>query len=45
MKERDIVDIVMICENKRSSDCHDIDMTVVKKVVDGIAKPFTYIYN
>ncbi len=45
MDEREIVDIVMKCKNKRSFDCNDIDMSIVKKVIEGISKPLTYICN
>lgn len=36
VEEREIVDIVMKCKNKKSSDCNDIHMTLVKKVIEGI---------
>ncbi|XP_024116978.1 uncharacterized protein LOC112138628 [Oryzias melastigma] len=32
-------------KSKNSADCHDIDMTVVKKVINSISKPLTYICN
>ena len=41
--EREVVDIVTKCKNKKSTDCDDIDMTVLKKVIDVISKPFTYV--
>ncbi len=45
VEEKDIVDIVGKCENKKSTDCDDIDMTILKKVIDGISKPFTHVCN
>ena len=45
VEENEIVDIVGKCENKKSTDCDDIDMTILKKVTDGISKPFTHLCN
>ncbi len=45
VKEKEILDIVKKCENKKSTDYDDIDMTVVKEVIEGILKPLTYICN
>lgn len=33
------------CKNQKSLDCNDIDMIVVKRVIEAIIKPFTYICN
>ena len=43
--EKEILDIVKKCKNKKSTDFNDIDMTLVKKVIEGISKPLTYICN
>ena len=43
--EKEIINIVSKCTNKTSKDCDDIDMTVVKRVIEGISKPLTYICN
>ena len=32
-------------ENKTSTDCDDINMLLVKQVINCIAKPIMYIYN
>ena len=43
--EREIWDIVSKCKNKRSTDCDGIDMTRIKKVIEEIIQPLTYICN
>lgn len=43
--EYDILDIVRKCKNKTSTDCDGIDMYIVKKTIDCILKPLTYIIN
>ncbi len=43
--EKEILDIVRNCKSKKSTDYNDIDITVVKKVIEGISKPLTYICN
>ena len=45
VEEKEIIDIVRNFKNKISTDCDEIDMTIVKKVIDGILKPLTYICN
>lgn len=42
---KEIIEIVSKYMNKTSKDCDDIDMSLVKKVIDGIVEPLTYIYN
>jgi len=42
---KEIIEIVSKCTNKTSNDCDDIDMSLVKKVIDGSVAPLTYIYN
>ena len=44
-KEKEIIDIVSKCKNKTSTDWNEIDMTIVKKVINGIVNPLTYICN
>ena len=41
--EKEILDIVTNCKNKKSTDLNEIDMTLVMKVFVGISKPLTFI--
>ena len=43
--ENEIIDTVKNFKNKLSTDCNDIDMTLLKKVIDNIVYPLTYICN
>ncbi len=43
--EEEIMEIVRKCKNKTSADWNDIDMSTVKTVIEGIAKPLTHISN
>lgn len=43
--EQEVKIIVHKCKNKLSTDCHDVDMALVKKVINNISKPLTYICN
>lgn len=43
--ENEILDIVKNCKNKKSTDFNDIDMSLVKLVIEGISKPLTHICN
>ena len=43
--EKEIIDIVSNFKNKMSTDVHDIDMSIVKKVISQISKPLTRICN
>lgn len=43
--EQEVINIAHKCKNKQSTDCHDNDMTIVKKVTNNIAKPPTHICN
>lgn len=43
--EKEIIDIVSNCKNKRSTDWNDIDMALIKVVIGVIVKPLTYICN
>lgn len=43
--ELEVKTIVRNCNIKFSTDCDDIDMALVKRVIDSISKPFTYICN
>ena len=43
--EIETIDIGNKCKNKASTDCHDIDMKIVKKVIYGISKSLTHIFN
>lgn len=41
--ELEVKTIVRNCNNKFSTDCDDIDMALVKRVIDSISKPLTYL--
>ena len=43
VEEKEILDIVTKFKNKKSTDLNDLDMTLVKKVIEGISKPLTFI--
>ncbi|KAJ0059431.1 hypothetical protein NL108_017899 [Boleophthalmus pectinirostris] len=43
--ELEIITIVNEFQNKLSTDFDDIDMTIVKYVINNIVKPLTYIFN
>ncbi len=45
VNESELVEIVRKCKNKKSTDCNDTDMCTVKKVIEEISKPLTYICN
>lgn len=42
VEESEIIQIVSKCKNKTSNDCNNVDMVVVKNVIDAISKPLTY---
>ena len=41
----EIIRIVQNCKNKRSTDFSDISMSLLKKVISKIVKPFAHICN
>ncbi len=43
--EKEILDIVNNCKNKYSTDCNDIDMSLIKSIIEHVVKPFTHICN
>lgn len=43
--ENELVDVVCKLSNKKSTNCTDIDMALVKDIIEYIAKPLTYICN
>ncbi len=43
--DREILDIVKTFKNKKSTDCFDIDMVLVKSIIEYIVQPFTHICN
>lgn len=45
VEEKEVLNIVKKCKSKKSTDCNDIDMSLVKQVIEGIAKPLTHICN
>lgn len=45
VEEKEIVNIVNKCKYKTSTDCNEIDMKTVKKVIEGLSKLLTYICN
>ena len=45
IEEKEIIDIVKKCKNKKSADWLGIDMMLVKHIIHCIVKPLTYICN
>lgn len=45
VEESEIIQNVSKCKNKTSNYNNNIDLTVVKRVIEAISKPLTYIYN
>ncbi len=43
--EKEILDIVNNCKNKYSTDGNDIDMSLIKSIIEHIVKPFIHICN
>lgn len=43
--ERELIDVVKKFKNKKSTDCIDVDMALVKDIIDSIARPLTHICN
>lgn len=41
----ELVNVVNKFKNHKSTDCDDIDMTLVKNIIDSIVKPLTHIFN
>lgn len=45
VQEKEIIEIVNKCKYKTSTDSNEIDMKIVKNVIEGISQPVTYICN
>lgn len=45
VEDKEIIEMVNKCKCKLSTDCSDINMTIVKKVIDGIVSPLTFMCN
>lgn len=45
VNELEILPILRKCENKRPTDSDGLDITIVKRIVDCITKPLTFICN
>jgi len=43
--EEEIIDIIKGCKNKPSTDHDGIDIKIIQKVIEGIARPLTIICN
>ena len=43
--EYDVTKVVKTLKKKVSNDCNDIDMTIIKTIIDEIVTPLTYICN
>ncbi len=43
VEEKYVIHIVNKCKYKTSTDCNDVDLIIVKKLIEGISKPVTYI--
>lgn len=38
--ESDILEVVRKCKSKRSTDCNDIEMSMIKEVIHTIVRPY-----
>lgn len=45
VEKEEILNIVKNCASKRSTDCVDMDMILVKNIIESVIEPFTYICN
>lgn len=45
VERNEIIDIVRNCKNKSSADWNNVDMIIVKKVIEEISEPLTHIAN
>lgn len=45
VQENEILSIVTKCENKTSTDSDGLDMAMVKRTIDCIINPLTFIFN
>lgn len=45
VQENEILSIVTKCENKTSTDSYGLDMAIVKRTIDCIINPLTFIFN
>lgn len=45
VEKEEILNIVKGCANKGSTDCDDLDMILVKDIIESVIVPFTYICN
>lgn len=45
VSELEVLSIVNKCKNKTSTDSDGLDMTIIKRTIDCIVKPLTYICN
>ena len=45
VEDKEVIDIVKKCKNKKSMDYMGIDMTLVKNILQGIVRPLTHICN
>ncbi len=43
--KKEIINIVNKCKYKTSTDCNEVDIKIVIKVIEGISKPITRICN
>lgn len=43
--DSDVLEVVRKSKNKKSTDCNNIDMALIKEIIHCIIKPFTYICN
>ena len=45
VEEQEVMETVNTCKNKTSTDCNDLSMSLLKRIMDTLIKPFTYICN
>ena len=43
--EGEVLELVKNCANKNSTDCEGFSMSVIKKIIKDVIKPFTFICN
>lgn len=41
----DVLEVVRKFKNKKSTDCNNVDMSLIKEVINCVLEPFTYICN
>ncbi|XP_051941777.1 uncharacterized protein LOC127614482 [Hippocampus zosterae] len=45
VKQEEVSNIIKTFKNKKSTDCFNIDMTIIKQIIEYVVRPFTHICN